>query len=143
MSFNPLALLCGFPGYYRSILLDTLSRHLLFNVGLFFENELLIIEIMWIISYDTNIEPTLEIKLTQIRTHENLVWNCQGSSWPGFISQALFYITSLRLDLFCLVDTRATLDGAKNIASRLQFDNFCIACTCHGSMWWSYLIVEI
>lgn len=55
-----------------------------------------------------------------------LVWNCQGSSWPGFISQALFYITSLRLDFICLVDTKATLDGAKNIASRLQFYNFCI-----------------
>lgn len=60
VSFNPSALLC-LPRYYRNISLDVLSRHLLFTVGLFFENELLIIEILWIISYDTNIEPALEI----------------------------------------------------------------------------------
>lgn len=52
-----------------------------------------------------------------------LVWNSRGSSWPGFLSQALFYANSLRLDILCLLDTKTT-DGAQKIADKLPFDDF-------------------
>lgn len=53
-----------------------------------------------------------------------LVWNSRGSSWPGFLSQALYYANSLRLDVLCLLDTRTSCDGAKKIVDKLPFDDY-------------------
>ncbi|ONI20846.1 hypothetical protein PRUPE_2G036900 [Prunus persica] len=37
-----------------------------------------------------------------------LFWNSQGSGWPGFILQALFYISTSSLNVFYILDSRAS-----------------------------------
>ncbi|XP_021807878.1 uncharacterized protein LOC110751684 [Prunus avium] len=52
-----------------------------------------------------------------------LVWNSRGSAWRGFVLQALFYISTLCLDLFCILDSRASRAQADRLAQRLGFNN--------------------
>nr|XP_011459346.1 PREDICTED: uncharacterized protein LOC105349933 isoform X1 [Fragaria vesca subsp. vesca] len=50
-----------------------------------------------------------------------LSWNSRGSSWPGFIAQASFYAHNLDIDVFCILDTRASSDII-NKTRNLPFD---------------------
>ncbi|XP_062020763.1 uncharacterized protein LOC133737170 [Rosa rugosa] len=59
-----------------------------------------------------------------------LCWNCKGSAWPGFVAQCLFYSSSLDLDVFCLLDTRA-LSTLLNKLRKFPYDDF-ILIPAHG-----------
>lgn len=53
-----------------------------------------------------------------------LSWNSRGSAWPGFMLQALFYISTLSLNVLCILDSKASRVRAEVIAHRLGFDGF-------------------
>ncbi|VVA22881.1 PREDICTED: reverse mRNAase [Prunus dulcis] len=56
-----------------------------------------------------------------------LVWNSRGSAWRGFILQILFYISTLCLDVLCILDSRSSRDQADRLVQRLGFNcSFCI-----------------
>lgn len=46
-------------------------------------------------------------------------WNSRGSSWQGFHSQPHYYAAHFDLNVFCLIDTRASLDYANEICDKL------------------------
>lgn len=43
------------------------------------------------------------------------VWNARGYSRDGFVSRTSYYDHLLHLDLFCVVDTRASADVAESL----------------------------
>ncbi|KAI5349670.1 hypothetical protein L3X38_002559 [Prunus dulcis] len=56
-----------------------------------------------------------------------LVSNSRGSAWHGFVLQALFYISTLCLDLFCILDSKTSRAQADRLALRLGFSSsFCV-----------------
>lgn len=53
-----------------------------------------------------------------------LSWNSRDNAWPGFIFQALFYISTSGLNVFRVLDCKASRVRAEVIAHSLGFNGF-------------------
>lgn len=51
-------------------------------------------------------------------------WNCRGCARDGFLSQALYFVKLMHMDIFCLLDTRMSYDAASSLVKAFNFDCF-------------------
>lgn len=51
-------------------------------------------------------------------------WNCRGCARDGFLSQALYFVKLMSMDIFCLLDTRMNYDSAATLVKAFNFEAF-------------------